>query len=94
MSLALLVKDIENRQLKEGLPQFRVGDDVTINVCFRGLDKSSKSKKRTQAYSGTIVAKRGAGLNTTITVRRVSRGVGVERIFPIHSPELESIVIV
>lgn len=95
MSLALLVKDIEDRQLKENLPDVKVGDTVTLSVFFPGaVDNKSKSKKRTQSYTGTVVAKRGSGLNTTITVRRVSRGVGVERIFPLHSPELETITIV
>ena len=84
-----IVKEIENEQLREGLPQFDPGDTVRVNVRVR-----EGEKERTQAFEGICIAKKGGGASETFTVRKVSAGVGVERIFPMHSPMIESIKVV
>lgn len=71
---------------KDALPSFRVGDTVKLQVKIR-----EGGKERIQAYTGTVIARDGAGATETFTVRRISHGVGVERIFPIHSPNLASL---
>jgi large subunit ribosomal protein L19 len=68
---------------------FRAGDTLRVNVRVREGDK-----ERIQAFEGVCIAKRGAGVSETFTVRKISNGVGVERIFPVHSPMLESINVV
>nr|YP_009367790.1 ribosomal protein L19 [Neodangemannia microcystis]ARK14774.1 ribosomal protein L19 [Neodangemannia microcystis] len=94
MSLFQLVENISNSQLKSDLPDLKVGKVVRVNVKLADVSSKTNSKKRVQSFTGTIISKRGGGINTTVTVRRVARGVGVERIFPIHSPELDSIEII
>ena len=68
---------------------FRSGDTLRVNVRVREGDK-----ERLQAFEGVCIARRGAGVSETFTVRKISGGVGVERIFPVHSPMLESITVV
>ena len=68
---------------------FRAGDTVRVNVRVREGDK-----ERIQAFEGVVIARRGAGVSETFTVRKVSNGVGVERIFPVHSPMLADIIVV
>lgn len=87
MKLSPLVKSIESDFLKKDLPTLRVGNLVTVNVFIQ----ESSTKKRLQSYQGTLTSHHKAGLNSTITVSRVSKGIGVSRIFPIHSPEIQSI---
>nr|YP_009367436.1 ribosomal protein L19 [Sarcinofilum mucosum]ARK14420.1 ribosomal protein L19 [Sarcinofilum mucosum] len=89
MKLSQLVKSIESDFLKKDLPAFNVGNLVNVNVLIQ-----ESNKKRLQSYQGTITSQHKAGLNSTITVRRVSKGVGVDRIFPIHSPDIQSIEVV
>lgn len=89
MKLSQLVQDIESDFLKKDLPNLRVGDLVCVNVFIQ-----EANKKRIQAYQGTITSQHRAGLNSTITVRRISKGIGVARIFPTHSPDIESIRII
>ena len=89
MKLSQLVQSIESDFLKSDLPIFKVGNLVCVNVLIQ-----EANKKRIQSYQGTITSQHRAGLNSTITVRRISKGIGVERIFPIHSPDLESIKII
>ncbi len=81
-----VVKDIEKDYIRTDLPEFRPGDTVVVNVRIKEGDK-----ERLQAFEGIVIRKRGGGLRTTFTVRKVSYGVGVERIFPLHSPSIESI---
>ena len=84
-----IIRAVEQKQLKTDLPKLREGDTVKVNVkVFEG------SRERIQTYEGYIIAKKGGGLSETITVRRISYGCGVERTFPIHSPRIDSIVVV
>jgi len=84
-----IVKQIENEQLKDGLPEFDAGDTIRVNVRVR-----EGEKERTQAFEGVCIAKKGGGASETFTVRKVSSGIGVERVFPLHSPMVESIQVV
>ncbi len=84
-----MVKQIENEQLREGLPSFDPGDTLRVNVRIREGDK-----ERIQAFEGVCIARQGGGAAETFTVRKVSGGIGVERVFPLHSPMLESIKVV
>ena len=80
MKNALLEK-VEQSQLKETVPQFRVGDSVRVHVKIKEGDK-----ERVQVYAGTVIARNGCGSSETFTVRHISYGEGVERVFPLHSP--------
>ena len=80
------MKLIEAMQLKTDVPAFNPGD--TINVHVRVVEGD---KERIQQFQGVVIARRGAGLNSTFTVRKISDGVGVERIFPLHSPRIAKI---
>lgn len=82
------VKAIEQKHTKKDVPEFRVGDTVRVHVRITEGDK-----ERTQAFEGTVLARQGNGPNETFTVRRVSSGVGVERIFPVSAPNLQSIAV-
>lgn len=84
-----IVQKIEQEQLRDGLPTFDPGDTVRVNVRVR-----EGEKERTQAFEGVCIAKKGGGAKETFTVRKVSSGIGVERVFPLHSPMLESIQVV
>ena len=75
--------------LRSDLPDFSPGDTIKVMVRVREGDK-----ERLQAFEGTVIAKKGGGINETFTVRKVSAGVGVERIFPLHSPTVGSIEVV
>jgi large subunit ribosomal protein L19 len=80
------LKLVEATQLKTGIPTFGPGD--TINVHVRVIEGD---KERIQQFQGVVIARHGAGMNATFTVRKISDGVGVERIFPLHSPRLAKI---
>ncbi|TKJ39781.1 50S ribosomal protein L19 [candidate division LCP-89 bacterium B3_LCP] len=77
---------ISSSQLKEDLPEFRAGDTVKVHVRVIEGDK-----ERIQVFQGTVLERNGSGLNEMFTVRKVSAGVGVERIFPLHSPRIAKI---
>ena len=81
-----VVDKITAKQLNPNVPEFRVGDTVKVNVKI-----IEGNKERIQAYEGTVVARKGSGISETFTVRKESAGVGVERVFPVHSPKLASI---
>ncbi|MGD9611361.1 MAG: 50S ribosomal protein L19 [Kiritimatiellia bacterium] len=85
MKSALLEK-VEQSQLKETAPEFQVGDSVRVHVKIKEGDK-----ERIQIYAGTVIARDGGGANETFTVRRISFGEGVERVFPVHSPYVAKI---
>ena len=75
-----------NEQLKTEVPQFGIGDGVKVYIRI-----TEGEKTRTQLFEGTVIARHGGGISETFTVRRVSYGVGVEKTFPIHSPNVEKI---
>ena len=75
--------------LKANPPQFNVGDTVRVGVRIKEGEKS-----RIQTFEGTVIAKKHGGIQETFTVRRISHGVGVERVFPLHSPVVESVTVV
>ncbi len=81
--------ETQKEWLRSDIPAFRAGDTVRVNVRVKEGDK-----ERLQAFEGVCIARRGAGVNETFTVRKVSNGVGVERIFPVHSPMIGSLTVV
>lgn len=81
-----IIRSIEAAQMKPDLPEIRVGDQVRVGVRIQ-----EGGKERVQAFEGTVIAMRHSGINRTITVRKVFQGIGVERVFLIHSPRIESI---
>ena len=81
-----LVKTLSDRYMKAELPAMNVGDTVRITVRVK-----EGSRERTQAFEGTIIAKKHGGINETITVRRISYGVGCEKVFPVHSFSIVSV---
>ena len=86
MSFYNIIKDFENEQLKKELPEIYVGDTVKV-----GVKITEGNKERVQPYEGVVIAKRHGGLNQTITVRRIFQGIGVERVFMLHSPQIASL---
>jgi large subunit ribosomal protein L19 len=86
LSAAQLLQSFEAAQLKSDLPEIYVGDTVRVGVRI-----SEGNKERVQPYEGVVIAKRHGGLNETITVRRIFQGIGVERVFMLHSPQVASI---
>lgn len=83
-----LVKEVEKRYMKTDLPDVKPGDTVKVKIRI-----TEGNKERLQAYEGVVVKLRGAGVSKSATVRRVFQGVGVERVFLLHSPKVESIQI-
>ncbi len=83
------LKLITQDSLKEKVPEFNIGDTVRVHVKIR-----EGERERIQAFEGTVIAQRGSGVSETFTVRRVSYGVGIERVFPIHSPNVANVEIV
>ena len=83
-----IIKQIEAESLRE-VAEFHVGDTVRVN--FKVIEGN---KERIQAYEGIVIARKHGGLRETFTVRRISSGIGVERTFPVHSPKIDSIVVV
>ena len=79
-------KDLENKFLNVNLPLIRVGDTIKLGVSI-----TEGNKERVQFTEGVVIAKKNSGLNATITLRRVMQGVGVERVYLLHSPKLKSL---
>ena len=84
-----LIKALTNEQLKENAPELNIGDTVKIHNRIK-----EGNRERIQLFEGTIIAKNGGGISETFTVRRVSYGVGVEKTFPVHSPNVEKVEII
>jgi len=84
-----LIKAIEQDQFKENIPDFSPGDTVKVHVKV-----VEGTRERIQVFEGVVIRRRGGGLGETFTVRRVSYGVGVERIFPLHSPRVERVEVI
>ncbi len=83
-----VIKELTAHQLKTNLPPFKVGDGVRVHTKVREGDK-----ERVQIFSGIVIAHKGHGIHESFTVRRISYGEGVERVFPTHSPNIEKIEI-
>ena len=83
-----IIKSITEEQIRTDLPELKIGD--TVKVYFKVREGS---RERVQMFEGTIIKKRGTGLSETFTVRRISYGVGVERVFPVNSPKIDKIEI-
>ena len=83
------LKLIAQTSMKESFPEFNVGDTVKVSVNIR-----EGERERIQMFEGTVIAKRGSGVSETFTVRRVSYGVGIERVFPVHSPNVVDVKVV
>ena len=81
-----LVKTLSNQYMKEELPEMRVGDTVRVHVRIK-----EGSRERIQVFEGTIIARKHGGIGETITVRRISYGVGCEKVFPVHSPRVVAV---
>ena len=81
-----LIQAVEADQLKEGRDNFRIGD--TVKVHFSIVEGSNE---RVQVYEGLVIARKNSGVRQTVTVRKLSYGVGVERVFPVHSPRVQKI---
>ncbi len=84
-----IIQVLEQEGLKQNLPNLKIGDTVRVNVKV-----VEGTRERIQAFEGTTIAMNGTAIRKTITVRRLSFGIGVERVFPIHSPKIDSITIV
>lgn len=84
-----IIQDINEKSLRTQLPDFKVGDTVKMKIKVREADKV-----RLHPFEGTVISKTGRGLKGTFTVRKVTFGEGVERIFPIHSPVIDSLQVV
>jgi len=80
------IQSVENNFLKQDLPTLQIGDNVKV-----GVKIIEGTRERVQFYEGTIIAKKNSLINTTITVRKILQGIGIERIFLIHSPKIDSI---
>lgn len=86
MNAEAIIRSIESEHLKSDLPDIYVGDTVEV-----GVKITEGNKKRVQPYKGTVIARQNGGINETITVRKVFQGVGVERVFLLHSPMIDKI---
>lgn len=84
-----ILKSIENEQIRTDLPKLEIGDFIKVHAKIK-----EGTRERIQVFEGTVIALKGSGLKETFTVRRVSYGVGVERIFPVNSPRIDHIDVV
>src|SRR6202789_2635932 len=83
-----IIKEVTDTQVKSDIPPFKVGDGVRVHTKVREGDK-----ERIQIFSGIVIARKGSGIHESFTVRRISYGEGVERVFPVNSPNIERIEI-
>ena len=84
-----LVEEVTASQLRTDLPEFKSGDEVKVSVRI-----IEGNKQRIQVFQGVVIQRRGGGVNATFTVRKMSSGIGVERTFPLHSPNIAGIEVV
>ena len=84
-----VIDKITKEQLNPNVPEFRVGDTVRVDVKI-----IEGKRERIQAFEGIVISRKGSGVNESFTVRKMSYGVGVERVFPVHSPKIANIVVV
>ena len=83
-----LIDNVQDNFLKRNIPNIKIGDNVKI-----GVKIIEGNKERVQFYEGIVIAKKNSSINTTVTVRKVLQGIGIERVFLIHSPKIDSIQI-
>lgn len=83
------LKLISESSMKKEVPEIAVGDTVRVSVLI-----NEGSKSRTQAFEGTVIAKKHGGISETFTVRRIAHGVGIERVFPLHSPVVQKVEVI
>ncbi|MBA2687751.1 MAG: 50S ribosomal protein L19 [Gemmatimonadaceae bacterium] len=83
-----IFSETEKQWLRSDIPAFRAGDTLRVNVRVK-----EGEKERVQAFEGVCIARRGSGVSETFTVRKISNGIGVERIFPVHSPMLAEVIV-
>jgi len=81
-----VIDELTEKQMKKDVPEFNVGDNIEVHVRVVEGDK-----ERIQVFTGTVIQRRGSGISETFTVRKISAGIGVERIFPVHSPMVAKI---
>jgi large subunit ribosomal protein L19 len=84
-----ILESYSAKKMKESIPQFSIGDTIRVDVKV-----VEGGRERVQAFQGTVIQRRGSGICETFTVRKVSQGVGVERVFPLHSPNISTIKVV
>lgn len=84
-----LIQELNKEQLAQETPKVQIGDTVRVHVKVK-----EGSRERIQVFEGTVIAKKHGGIQETVTVRRISYGVGVEKVFPIHSPSIATIQVV
>jgi len=84
-----IIKNLTEEQLRTDLPELKIGDTVKVHFKVR-----EGSRERVQVFEGTIISKRGGGISESFTVRRISYGVGVERVFPVNSPKIDKVEVV
>jgi large subunit ribosomal protein L19 len=96
-----IVDTVAKKYLKSKLPEFKPGDTIQVHVRVKETEKASakkkeaeKEKERIQVFEGVVIGMRGRGIQSSFVVRKISFGVGVERIFPFHSPSVEKIKVV
>ncbi|MCA9736246.1 MAG: 50S ribosomal protein L19 [Gemmatimonadota bacterium] len=87
--MADLIRELETAQFRDDIPPFHPGDTVRVNYRVR-----EGQKERVQGFEGVVIGRRGGGIGETFTVRKISNGVGVERVFPLHSPSIADIKVV
>lgn len=88
MSANKIIQELDNEQLKQNVPAFSPGDTVVVQVKV-----TEGSRERLQAFEGVVIGRRNRGINSAFTVRKISHGVGVERTFQLHSPQVDSIAV-
>ncbi len=94
-----IIKEIESEFMRKDIPQFKAGDTVRVYIRIKEMKENPKTKKveeriRLQPFEGVVIRRRGSGLQETFTVRKVTQGIGIEKIFPIHSPIIEKIDVI
>lgn len=89
-----LIDKITAKQIRKDIPEFRVGDNIKVNLKIMETDSKGKEKVRIQVYEGLVMAIKGSGISKTFTVRKVSGNVGTEKTFPVNSPVIDSIEVV
>ena len=84
-----IIRAIEQQQIKQDVPEFNVGDNVKVHNRI-----TEGNRERIQIFEGTVIAKKHGGIEETFTVRRISYGIGVEKVFPLHAPSIEKVEVV